>query len=50
MNNAYWSAFRINCGKMLNINVKSEGPLKIYKTSSGSSPGVDMSLYVIKSP
>jgi hypothetical protein len=35
---------------MLNINVKSEEPLKIYKTSSGSSPGVDMSIYVKKSP
>jgi hypothetical protein len=44
MNNVYWSAFRINRGKMLNINVTSEEPLKVYKTSSGSSPCVDMSI------
>jgi hypothetical protein len=50
INHVYWSAFRINRGKVLNINVKLEEPLKIYKTSSGSSPGVDMSIYVIKSP
>jgi hypothetical protein len=42
--------FALTGGKMLNINVKSEEPLKIYKTSSGSSPGADMSIYVIKSP
>jgi hypothetical protein len=35
---------------MLNINVKSEEPLKILETSSGSSPGVDMSIHVIKLP
>jgi hypothetical protein len=33
---------------MLNINVKSEEPLKILKTSGGSSPGVDMSIHVTK--
>jgi hypothetical protein len=27
---------------MLNIDVKSEEPLTILKTSSGSSPGVDI--------
>jgi hypothetical protein len=50
INNAYWSAFRINRGKMLNINVKLEEPLKILKISSGSSPGVDMSIHVITLP
>jgi hypothetical protein len=35
---------------MLNINVKLEESLKISKTSSGSSPGVDMSIHVIKLP
>jgi hypothetical protein len=34
---------------MVNINVTLEEPLKVYKTSSGSSPCVDMSIYVIKS-
>jgi hypothetical protein len=38
----------MNRGKMWNINVKSEEPLKILKTSSGSSPGVDMSIHVTK--
>jgi hypothetical protein len=33
---------------MLNIIVKSKEPLKIKKTSSSSSPGVDMSIHVIK--
>jgi hypothetical protein len=33
---------------MLNIDVKSEEALTILKTSSGSSPGVDMSIHVIK--
>jgi hypothetical protein len=40
INNVYWSAFCIDRVKMLNINVKSEEPLKILKTISGSSPGV----------
>jgi hypothetical protein len=35
---------------MLNIDVKSEEPLTILKTSSGSSTGVDMSIHVIKFP
>jgi hypothetical protein len=35
---------------MLNIDVKSEEPLTILKTSSGSSPDVDMSVHVIKLP
>jgi hypothetical protein len=35
---------------MLNIDVKSEEPLTILKTSSGSSLGVDMSIHVIKLP
>ncbi len=43
-------AFHINHGKMLNINVKSEEPLKILRTSGGSSPGVDMSIHVTKLP
>jgi hypothetical protein len=34
---------------MLNIIVKLEEPLTILKTSSGSSPGEDMSNHVIKS-
>jgi hypothetical protein len=41
--------FALTAAKVLNINVKSEEPPKIYKTSSGSSPGVDMSISVIKS-
>ncbi len=49
INNVHWSAFRINRGKML-INVKLEESLNIFKTSSGSSPGVDMSIHVIKLP
>jgi hypothetical protein len=48
--NVYWSAFRINRIKMLNIDVKSEEPLTILKTSSSSSLGVDMSILVIKLP
>jgi hypothetical protein len=35
---------------MLNINVKLEEPPNILKTSSNSSPGVDMSIHVIKLP
>jgi hypothetical protein len=35
---------------MLNIDVKLEEPLTILKTSSGSSPGVDMSIRVTKLP
>jgi hypothetical protein len=35
---------------MLTIDVKSEEPLTILKTRSGSSPGVDMSIHVIKLP
>jgi hypothetical protein len=50
INNVYWSAFRINRVKRLNIDVKSEEPLTILKTSSGSSPGADMSIHVIKLP
>jgi hypothetical protein len=30
----YWSVFRVNRSKMLNINVKSEEPLKIYKPAA----------------
>ncbi len=43
-------AFLINHGKMLNINIKLEESLKMLKTSSGSSPGVDLSIHVIKLP
>ncbi len=50
INNVYWSAFRINRGKMLNINVKLEESLIMLKTSRSSSPGVDLSIHVIKSP
>jgi hypothetical protein len=35
---------------MLNIDVKSEEPFTILKTSGGSSPGVDMSIRVIELP
>ncbi len=38
--NVYWSAFGINRMKMLNNNIKSEEPLKIVKTISGSSLGL----------
>jgi hypothetical protein len=35
---------------MLNINVKLEESPKILKTSSGNSPGIDMSINVTKLP
>jgi hypothetical protein len=35
---------------MLNINEKLKESLKILKTSSGSSPGIDMSTHLIKLP
>jgi hypothetical protein len=35
---------------MLNVNEKSEEPMKNLTTSSGSSPVVDMSINVIKLP
>jgi hypothetical protein len=38
-NNIYWSAFRINRVKMLNINKILEYVLKICKIISGSPPG-----------
>jgi hypothetical protein len=43
INNIYWSAFRINRIKMLNINIKLEEVLKIVTIISGSPPGTDIS-------
>jgi hypothetical protein len=42
INNTYWSAFSINCVKMLNINIKSEEVLTILKIISGSPPDPDL--------
>ncbi len=42
-NNVYWSYFRINRVKTLNINRKSLEPLKFLKTISGFSLGLDLS-------
>jgi hypothetical protein len=43
LNNIYWSAFYINRVKMLNINLKSEEVLKVFKIISDSPSGLDLS-------
>jgi hypothetical protein len=42
-NNVYWSYFRINRVKMFIVNLKSLEPLKIFKTISGFSLGLELS-------